>query len=158
MKSAAVLGSVGVMTVLIGFFRVKTLAVIIAPLKAYGLVGAAVSSLVANLFEIIVLLAIAKRIAGFAWSANVRQFLAMFVPVPVLCVVCSVILNDFATTLVCVGVALLVAYFCLRQLSVRVGPDHRLSRLTATQPFYGATRSGLLDQTSLAFDLYNLQG
>jgi enterobacterial common antigen flippase len=127
------------------FINLSGLAATYLLLKAYGLVGAAASYLVANLFQIIVLLVIARRITGFTWSTSVRRFLLIFVPVSVLCVVCSFFLNEFATAIVCAGVALFVSYFCLHQLSVRLGPDHRLSRLTATLPFFGAARSAMLD-------------
>jgi antigen flippase len=120
------------------FINISALAATFLLLKFYGLVGASASYLVANIFQTVVLLLIARRLTGFKWNAHSMRLLLLFVPISVACVSASYFLSVLLATIVGFLAAIGVTYFCLHQLSARLGPDHRLSKLARMLPFIGA--------------------
>jgi antigen flippase len=119
------------------FINLSGLAATFVLLRLFGIVGAAASYLVGNIFQTVVLLLISRRLTGFKWSAHALRFIVGFGVVSVLCVSTAFVLSELQTTFVCSVFAVAVTYFCLHQLSLRLGPDHRLSRLAAILPFLG---------------------
>jgi PST family polysaccharide transporter len=110
---------------------------IIIMLKAYALPGIALAYVGNNFFRTLVVVAISKRLTGFSWSAHTVQFLLLFVPIAVGCVLASFFLNRVQTALVVGAATAAISLYCLRQLAVRLGPDHRLLRLVARLPLLG---------------------
>jgi PST family polysaccharide transporter len=118
------------------FINISALAATFILLKTYGLTGAAASYLVGNIFQTVVLLAIAFRLTGFKWSAHAVRLLLLFIPLSCLCVAASYYLSELQSTLLSGTAAILTSYFCLHQLSLRLGPEHRLSRVAGMLPFF----------------------
>jgi PST family polysaccharide transporter len=117
------------------FIYLSSFTVMFVLLRAFGLRGAAASYLVGNLFQTIVLLTISRSLTGFKWSSHVVRFLLIFVSISTVCVLASFVLSDIQTALLCAIVAAAVSLYCVRQLTARLGPDHRMSRFLARFAF-----------------------
>ena len=117
------------------FISLSCLAVTFMLLKAFGLRGAAASYLVGNVFQTTVLLVISRRLTGFRWSQHTVRFLLIFIPISTVCVLASFFLSEVQSALLCALVAVAVSGYCMHQLAIRLGPDHRVSRFVARFAF-----------------------
>ena len=115
---------------------------ILVMLRTLSLPGVAYAYVGQSLFQMLVLLVICRRLTGFKWSADAIRLLLLFSATVGACVAASCFLDRIRAAAVIGMVAMSVSVFCLRQLAVRLGPDHRILRMFARLPLFGRVLSG----------------
>jgi len=98
-------------------------------LSYIGVEGVAVAFFMLYMFSLGVIMLIARRLTGFKWSKETVRLILIFTPVVVLVFIASKVLPIWPATIFGLIVSIVVGMLCLRGLILRVGHDHRLTRM-----------------------------
>lgn len=115
------------------------LTLIVVGIKTLGLVGVAVAFFLLYVAYTIAVLAIAHRLAGFSWSRDSVLLIALSGGVLFACLAAVKLLSLWPATLTGLVASLLIAVFSLRQLTRRLGKDHKLTKMAARIPILNAS-------------------
>ena len=106
-------------------------------LKIWSLLGCAIAYVVHNLMQILVSMLVANRLTGFSWSSGTTKMLWVFTPLVVCCFLATTVLTEWQVTLSGGLGTAAISFFCLRHLTHRLGPQHRLSLFAEKIPVIG---------------------
>lgn len=113
------------------------LALVWVGLRWFGLVGAAAASAVLYVFVTIVVIWVAGRLSRFRWSPAVVRLLAV-ASILITGTFAVIVLTPPSFGMVSGGlITVATGFYCLRQITARVGPEHRISRMVARLPWIG---------------------
>lgn len=104
-------------------------------LTVLGLTGTAVAFVLTNIFHMALVRVLSRRVTGFRWNRNVRTLCLALIPPAAAVFAGSLVLPALAATLLGGAVAAAVCLYCLRELTQRLGPDHRLCRYLRVLPY-----------------------
>jgi len=125
------------------FFFTETLCstfhvlMIVILIRAWSLPGAAIAYVLHNFVQIFVSMVVAKRLTGFSWSLETARMIGVFALLSVFGVVVAMVVGVWKITIIGTLGTIVLALYCLRQLTGRLGPDHRLSIFASNQPIIG---------------------
>jgi PST family polysaccharide transporter len=103
-------------------------------LKSIGILGVAIAFFALYVVYTIVMLLVTRHLIGFAWSRRTLGLLAIAVPsVAAIFLSRFVLPSEAATAFGLIG-TLVVGVLCLRGLTERIGPQHRISRAIRSTP------------------------
>jgi PST family polysaccharide transporter len=115
-------------------------------LSLFGIDGVAVAFFTLNLFTILVLLLLSKRLIDFSWSASVWRMIVLMAGATLALFVASRSLSELFAAILGVVITGSVGLFCLRALIARLGSQHKISRMALSIPI--ACRLFSFEETS----------
>jgi PST family polysaccharide transporter len=113
------------------------IAIVVVLLKRYGLQGIVAAYLCNELFQTIAMVVACRLLTGFKWSAETIRLLVPFAAVAIGCAAASLYLERIYAALVVASATAIVSVYCMRQLAVRLGTDHRIMRIMVRIPVLG---------------------
>ncbi|MCU0718068.1 MAG: O-antigen translocase [Pirellula sp.] len=124
-------------------FHCIHLALVWIGIQAFGLVGSSVAFAVIYLFYTLAMVALARKIINFTWSNAVYQQLVWMVPLTIATLINVAYLPTIVALPVGLAIGLIGGIKCLRQLTLRLGQDHKIPRLINRCPGGGYLLRGL---------------
>lgn len=110
------------------------ITLIVLGLHLFGLVGAAIAFFTLYVTQAIILIVLSRVCADFYWSRSVVRLLALILPLVGVTFLLQLWLPAISALVVGVIVSACSGLFCLRGLAIRLGPEHRVCRITARIP------------------------
>jgi len=93
-----------------------------------GVHGVAVAFFILNVFYIVLMIFVSYKLSGFIWNSDVWRLLITMLPVSGgVFLVCQFMQETHATIIGTIATCI-VGIYCLRELTRRLGPKHRISR------------------------------
>ena len=103
-------------------------------LKFFGLMGVAIAFITLYILYTAAMLAVSRYLTSFTWSRGVKVLLFILLPASLFVFLSSLLLPVILATAIGSVVCLLVGAYCLRQLAMRLGVEHRICRMVARVP------------------------
>ena len=104
-------------------------------LKLFGLTGVAIAFMALYVIYTIAMLFVSRHLTRFSWSRSVITLLIILFPISLLVFLSSMLLPVIPATALGSVVCLLTGIYCLRQLALRIGAEHKICRIIARIPF-----------------------
>jgi PST family polysaccharide transporter len=107
-------------------------------LHVWSLKGCAIAYLLHNAVQLALSWFVAKRLSGFSWTPRCVKMIVLYGLMAAVCFAATWALS--LTQLIAVGLLAIagVMFYSVRELVGRLGTDHRVSRMLAKLPFFGA--------------------
>lgn len=118
-------------------FNTMHITIVWVLLKLLGLPGVAIAFATAYLLYMFVLVYFADQLSGFRWSSNVLKLIFMSTTVLTAQVCIQLAWSSNWTLVPSVLLVLYSGIHCLRQLSARIGPEHKISIMISGIPVIG---------------------
>jgi PST family polysaccharide transporter len=99
-----------------------------------GIEGASIAFFVLYVFYSLMMLLVVRYLIGFSWSRGVWKLQAILLPIVIGTFLAGTLLPDLPATIVGLATTAGVSFFCLRGLTVRLGPEHKVCRLARKIP------------------------
>jgi len=103
-------------------------------LKFFGLMGVAIAFMTLYILYTAAMLAVSRHLTSFTWSRGVKALLFILLPASLFVFLTSLLLPVLPATAIGSVLWLLVGVYCLRQLAMRLGAEHRICRMVAKVP------------------------
>ena len=103
-------------------------------LKFFGLTGVAIAFMSMYFLYILGMLAVSRYLTKFSWSRGVTTLLFILLPASLVVFFSSLFLPVIPATALGSVVCLLVGVYCLRQLMLRLGAEHKIFRILRKVP------------------------
>ncbi|MEZ8120605.1 O-antigen translocase [Vibrio splendidus] len=99
-----------------------------------GIEGVAIAYPILYLIHIGMMLFVSKKMIGMRWSSGVLSMLAYMIPVVITTFVIGIYLPVIPSTIIGLILTSSISLFCLRELVVRLGTEHKVSRIILKLP------------------------
>ncbi|NDY74097.1 O-antigen translocase [Desulfobacter hydrogenophilus] len=116
------------------FFNFLHIILVITGLYYWGLLGAAVAFFSMYVFHVLGIRLIAGYLINFTWSAAAKRLILTQLFIIFVAFVSALILPDLWSMVTGSLLSVIVGIYCLRQLLVRLGEEHRICRKFAKIP------------------------
>jgi PST family polysaccharide transporter len=119
---------------IISMFKI---VIVVVLLKNYGLQGIVLAYLCNELFQMFAMVVACRLLTGFKWSTETVRLLFPFVAIAIGCAAVSLYVNRIYAAMIVGSATAGVSIYCMRQLALRLGTDHRIMRVVARVPVLG---------------------
>lgn len=117
-------------------FSALQIALVFVLLKWLGLKGAVIGCVLQAVIQTLSLAYTANRLTGFRWSSECIRLAFILIPTALAVFTLSLFVPRLITSVVGGIIALGVGCFNVRELTARLGPGHRISRLLLRIPLF----------------------
>ena len=104
-------------------------------LQYLGVTGVAVAFFVLYVFYTVLIKFVSYQLSGFTWNSDVRKLLITMLPVSGGLFLVSQFMQEIYATIIGTIATFAVGIYCLRELTKRLGSEHRICRIVRYVPF-----------------------
>lgn len=115
-------------------FNILHVLMMLIGIRLFGLVGVAIAYSVLCALYIPGAYLVTRALTGFSWNRDVIVLCSLMLPLLVLNFAASLFLSQSTSMAVGISCTIIATFCCLRQLAIRVGPEHRISRTVMRLP------------------------
>lgn len=117
------------------FFNVIHLALIWIGILLFGVLGVSIAFFLLYVVCTTAVYMVAHHLTGFTWNSGVWKLLLALLPVAGGIFLASQFLPKIHATIIGTTATLATGVYCLRELTKRLGPEHKLCRIVQRVPF-----------------------
>jgi len=117
------------------FFSIVHLVMIWLGIVYYGIIGVSIVFFLLYIIATIVVMLVARHLSGFTWNSDVRKLLITMLSVAGGLFLVSQFMQEIYATIIGTITTFIVGIYCLRELTKRLGSEHRICRMVRHVPF-----------------------
>lgn len=103
-------------------------------LKYFGILGVSIAFFLLYITYIMMIMTVTHKLTGFQWNSGVRSLLLKLIPTTVVIFLISQVLAERYVIAAGMLLTVFASIYCLRELTNRLGPEHRISRIAQHIP------------------------
>jgi len=107
-------------------FNILHLVLIWVGMTYLGITGVAVAFVVMYLLYALGMLLVSRKLTSFTWSEGVKNIFAVFIPISLVVFISSFFVPQDIFIYCGIVICVLSTLYCLKQITYRLGPEHRI--------------------------------